>query len=65
MDDTESEKRMAEDLRQAEIERGKAKPRQGIDRAVERITGTVQPGADPPSRAGIGGPGSGADSERG
>ena len=34
------------------------------DREVERITQTVQPGSDAPSRAGITGPGSGADSER-
>ena len=31
------------------------------DREVERITQTVEPGSDAPSRANITGPGSGAD----
>jgi hypothetical protein len=34
------------------------------DREVARISETVQPGSAAPSRAGITGPGSGADSER-
>lgn len=33
------------------------------DEEVERMTQTVQPGSDAPSRSGITGPGSGADGE--
>ena len=33
------------------------------DEEVERMTQTVQPGSDAPSRSGIGGSGSGADGE--
>lgn len=36
----------------------------GDDRGVERMSRTVQPGSDSPSRAGITDEGSGADSER-
>lgn len=36
----------------------------GDDRGVERMSRTVQPGSDAPSRAGITDEGSGADSER-
>lgn len=64
MDRTDDEKRIEEDQRQAELERSKLRERRGIDREVERETQTVRPNADPPSRAGITGPGSGADAER-
>jgi hypothetical protein len=46
-------------------EREKAQERTGIDREVEDELQTVRPGSDAPSRAGITGAGSGADSERG
>lgn len=50
---------------EAQQEREKAIPRQGIDREVEAEMQTVRPDADAPSRAGITPGGSGADGERG
>lgn len=64
MDRSQHEKRIAENERQAEIDRQKTRERRGADREVERELQTVRPDADPPSRAGITGPGSGADSQR-
>ena len=48
------------------VEPGEARRQQWEkqDREVERVTQTVQPGSDAPSRSGITGPGSGADSTR-
>lgn len=62
MERTPSEDRIQENLRQAEIERGKAQERTGKDADLEKMTTTVVPGSDAPSRAGITPPGSGADS---
>lgn len=64
MDRSQDEKQIADNQRAAEREREKARERRGADREVERETQTVRPGADAPSRAGITGPGSGADSQR-
>lgn len=65
MDRQATEQKIADDRRQAEIERNKLKQRHGQDRELERETQTVRPHSDPPSRAGITPDGSGADGERG
>jgi hypothetical protein len=64
MDRKPSDDRAEQTRRETEIERKKASERQGVDREVESITQSVVPGSDAPSRAGITGSGSGADSER-
>ena len=66
MTERENRERHIEEMEeQARKERAKAEERTGIDREVEQELQTVRPGSDAPSRAGITGPGSGADAERG
>jgi hypothetical protein len=50
---------------EAEAEETRRKEWERQDEEVAAITRTVEPKSDPPSRAGITGSGSGADSERG
>lgn len=58
-------RRAEERDRAPEAEQSGPEERHGVDREVELETATIQPRADAPSRAGITGSGSGADSERG